>query len=405
MANIRPDVPQELSVWGLTMSLGLKSRKIIFVHGVFGWGENELPFPFSSYWGDALAQFAGTRFQAHEVKCGPVSSFHDRACELFAQIKGGDFIYGETDTDDKRAVVRREKRQHVAGPLLPDWSADNPVILVGHSAGAHTCLALQRLLREDHFGVGSNADWVEAVICISGVLNGSTLTYHFGCNPVTGLLTDDPERLIEAAVGIASHIAKIPLPKIDPWLEQWKDQKALVRGKDNLAYDLTLAGCLAANEKFSTSPNTYYLSLVTSVPMERPKFLGVPLPLPRVPVGINLLLMESAIFQAKHDFVPPALPLPNWGTTPELQIDAWRENDGAVSAISQHFPFTHHKEPLGREGFFDGAPLEKGKWYFERVENVIGKRFDHLDPAFGVKIKLDTASAQRELYQKLTALL
>src|SRR5262249_28697300 len=157
------------------------------------------------------------------VKCGPVSSFHDRACELFAQIKGGDFVYAKTDTDAKRAVVQRDQRKHVAGPLLPDWSANNTVILIGHSAGAHTCLALQRMLRDDEFGVGSNADWVEAVICISGVLNGSTLTYHFGCDPVEGVLTSDPERLIEAAVGIASRVAKIPLPKIDPWLDQWKD--------------------------------------------------------------------------------------------------------------------------------------------------------------------------------------
>src|SRR5262249_39830001 len=140
---------------GLTMGLGLKSRKVIFVHGIFGWGEGELPIP---YWGDALEQFR-PRFEPHEVKCGPVSSFHDRACEVFAQIKGGDFNYGNTPGGKKRAVVPRDERR-VAGPLLPDWSADNPVVLVGHSAGAHTCLALQRLLKDDFFGVGSNADWV-----------------------------------------------------------------------------------------------------------------------------------------------------------------------------------------------------------------------------------------------------
>ena len=55
--------------------------------------------------------------------------------------------------------------------------------------------------------------------------------------------------------------------------------------------------------------------------------------------------------------------------------------------------------------FFDGAPIKKGKWYFERVENITGKRFDHLDPAFGTMMKLGVASAQRELYQKLAALL
>jgi hypothetical protein len=389
------------------MPLGLISRKIIFVHGIFGWGENELPF---SYWGDALAQFR-PRFETHEVKCGPVSSFHDRACELFAQIKGGDFIYAKTSDGAKRAVVTRGERKHVAGPLLPDWSADNPVILVGHSAGAHTCLTLQRLVRDDFFGVGSNADWVEAVICISGVLNGSTLTYFFGCDPREGKLTEDPERLIGATVAIANRVPKLPFAGIELWLEQWIDQHAFAKGKDNLAYDLTLVGCQAANQAFSTNPNTYYLSLVTSMPRGLPKFPDIPhlpgLPHLHLANGINPLLERSAIFQADLvNFVAPDLPLANWGTVRDLQIDAWRENDGAVSAISQLFPFTHHNEPFGRKGFFDGAPIQRGKWYFEHVDKLIGTPFDHLDPAFGAGMKGDDiVAAQRELYHRLAGLL
>src|SRR4051812_18567085 len=130
------------------MGLNLKSRKVIFVHGIFGWGENEVPS--LSYWGGALAQFAGSGFEVHEVKCGPISSFRDRACEVYAQIKGGDFLYPTEPGAErtKRATVARSERQHVAPDALhPNWSAENPVILVGHSAGAHTCLALQRLLK------------------------------------------------------------------------------------------------------------------------------------------------------------------------------------------------------------------------------------------------------------------
>lgn len=383
------------------MPLGLKSRKIIFVHGIFGWGENELPF---SYWGDALAQFR-PRFEPHEVKCGPVSSFHDRACELFAQIKGGDFIYAKAPDGAKRSVVPRGERKHVAGPLLPDWSADNAVILVGHSAGAHTCLALQRLLRDDFFGVGSNADWVEAVICISGVLNGSTLTYLFGCNPVTGVLSGDPKRLTQAAVEIASLEPRLPLDRIDPWLEQWNGHhEDFVKGKDNLAYDLTLVGCQAANAAFSTNPSTYYLSLVTSMPPGLPNLPG--LPIRQLADGINVLLEGSAIYQAAVvNFAPPLLPLANWDTVPDLRIEAWRENDGAVSEISQHLPFTHHSEPLGAGRFSDNPPMQKGKWYFQSVKDFIGTRFDHLDPAFGAILKEGVGPAQRELYQKLAALL
>jgi hypothetical protein len=68
--------------------------------------------------------------------------------------------------------------------------------------------------------------------------------------------------------------------------------------------------------------------------------------------------------------------------------------------------------PCGIHGFYcrkslrhPADTIEKGKWYFERVENVTGKRFDHLDPGFGARMKWGAAAAQRELYQKLTALL
>ncbi|MGJ4931360.1 lipase [Bradyrhizobium sp. HKCCYLS2038] len=371
--------------------MALKSRKVIFVHGIFGWGEGELPF---SYWGDALAQFAGSHFQAHEVKCGPISSFHDRACEVFAQIKGGNFRYGNA-AEGKRPEVLRSERQ-VPPPLLPEWSADDPVILVGHSAGAHTCLALQRLLAQDFFGVGSNADWVEAVISISGVLNGSTLTYMFGCDPVTGQLGPNAGRLIDGALALVRAVSGGPIP--DLWLEQWPDDTVFVNGRDNLACDLTLSGCHAANAKFSSNPNTYYLSLVTSMPENRPVF-GIELPVRYV--RINPLLHASAIYQAdREDFAPGERPFDHWGTTSRLRIDAWHENDGAVSAISQEFPFTDHQEPLGGEGFLSRATIEKGKWYFEYVGKVLKKDFDHLDPAFGAKLP-GARAAQQQLYQKL----
>jgi len=385
------------------MALNLKSRKVIFVHGIFGWGAGELPF---SYWGDALAQFETSRFDVHEVKCGPISSFHDRACEVFAQIKGGDFQYagaaGVSNDPAKRSSVARSERRHVPPqPLLSNWSTDNPVILVGHSAGAQTCLTLQRLLAADFFGVGSNADWIEAVICISGVLNGSTLTYLFGCDPVTGRLGQNPRQLIDAALALAKTVSGGPTPEL--WLEQWPDDRVFVSGQDNLACDLTLSGCHAANANFSTNPNTYYFSLVTSMPENR-SVLGLQLPVRYV--GINPLLHATAIYQAdRDDFSVGALPLPTWNTTPQLQIEAWRDNDGAVSAISQGFPFTHHPEPVGGEGFLSRVAIEKGKWYFERIENVVGRSFDHLDPVFGAKIKFGAAAAQRELYQKLAAFL
>jgi triacylglycerol lipase len=125
---------------------------------LFGWGPGELGgLP---YWGDALAQFSAA-FATYEAKCGPISSFHDRACELFAQIKGTRIDYGEAHS--LVAGHARWSRDYARRGFVSDWSEENPVILVGHSAGAQTCLQLQRLLAQDFWGLGTNANWIEAI--------------------------------------------------------------------------------------------------------------------------------------------------------------------------------------------------------------------------------------------------
>ena len=121
---------------------------------------------------------------------------------------------------------------------------------------------------------------------------------------------------------------------------------------------------------------------------------------------MNFLLKGAAQFQVlKPDFTTP--PIPAWGTG-DLSIGKWRENDGAVSSISQRFPFTGGAQPLGGEGIFGRQPsmIEKGKWYFEDIEMITGARFDHLDPVFGAMLKGPRMKeAQAALYGKLNALL
>src|SRR5262245_39704305 len=173
----------------------MKANHIIFVPGLFGWGPGELGgFP---YWGDALAQFSGTQFKTHWVKCGPISSFHDRACEVFAHITGMTINYG---AGHSAAEGHAQFSRDLTGQaFVPDWSEDNPVILISHSAGAQTCLQLQQLLAEDFWGIGSNQNWIEAVVCVTGVLNGSTLTYMF-CDDRTGRLKRPTGFLVRSAL-------------------------------------------------------------------------------------------------------------------------------------------------------------------------------------------------------------
>lgn len=397
----------------------MKSKHIVFVHGLFGWGPGELGgLP---YWGDALAQFQPT-FATHETKCGPISSFHDRACEVFAQIMGCKVDYGEKHSADAGHARTSCDFPQAPAPLVPDWSENNPVILVGHSAGAHTCMHLQQLLADDFWNIGANANWVEAIVSVAGVINGSTLTYMAGCDEGTGKLAGAPSTIIRWGVDWLRRFANSPGNPVghilNPCLDQWTgageeplsevwlkkiDNSSFVKGEDNLGFDLSLQGCLKANSKFSTHPGTYYLSIVTSKTVPLPIVSGA-----RPIADMNPLLWGFASYQGVRTEFNLA-PIEGWGSG-DLTIDKWRENDGAVSSVSQRYPFTAGRHPIGGEGIFQPANgrLEKGKWYFERAEHIAQNRFDHLDAVIGARLNLQDRAvhgAQQRLYSRLSGLL
>lgn len=392
----------------------LKSRNIVFVHGLFGWSPPDGMSRILPYWGEALAQFEDGALTAHEAKVGPVSSFHDRACELYAQIRGRRVDYGEAHSKASgherfSPTLNFEGRGFVEG-----WSAENPVILVGHSAGAHTCLMLQQLLREGLWnapGDETGADWIEVVVCVAGVLNGSTLPYMFGCDKSSGAFSNglSPQAMTSliALAGAAGAQLDFAPGLVSLWLDHWEggaathsaawfQASAFVTGRDNLACDLTLQGCRIANSRFEVCPDTFYLSLVTGATRAPPllktmsdafaRLFGRP-PGPRaLPESSMLsLLLPTALYQASVTFTDS--PIPGWGEG-DLALDAWSENDGAVSSISQRYPFTGPRQPpFDAGGFLNDGELARGVWYFEPVEAAAGLRFDHLDPVCGARAK------------------
>ncbi|KAL4106418.1 hypothetical protein PRIC1_004469 [Phytophthora ramorum] len=77
--------------------LGGNSYPIVLVHGFGGWGRDEF-FGFK-YWGGLQGDFQEDLekqgYSVYTASIGPFSSNWDRACELYAQIKGGLVDYGE----------------------------------------------------------------------------------------------------------------------------------------------------------------------------------------------------------------------------------------------------------------------------------------------------------------------
>ena len=120
---------------------------------------------------------------------GPVSSLHDRACELFYALRGGVVDYGEQHAlQHGHARFGREYRQ----PLCPTWGPRLPAHFLGHSLGGPTILKLQQLLRIgffDHALETQGQEWqaqdlILSITSVSSPFRGTPLVYSLGSEPL-----------------------------------------------------------------------------------------------------------------------------------------------------------------------------------------------------------------------------
>ena len=93
------------------------------------------------YWGEAT-KLASEHSPVLCLWPGGLSSLHDRACEIFYQIKGGRVDYGEKHAQTFGHA--RFGRTYLG--LYPTWSASSPIHIVGHSLGGTTVRMLQVIL-------------------------------------------------------------------------------------------------------------------------------------------------------------------------------------------------------------------------------------------------------------------
>ena len=110
---------------------------VVFVHGLFGWGQRDKIFRIMPYWGmttGSLPDYLATQgYETYAASVGPLSSAWDRACELYAQLVGARTDYGVKHAQDfghERYGIDYET------PLFDGWGTERAVNLVGHSFGA-----------------------------------------------------------------------------------------------------------------------------------------------------------------------------------------------------------------------------------------------------------------------------
>lgn len=167
------------------------SYPIMLVHGFAGWGRQELHGKFF-YWGgfrDIQQHLINNGFETMTASIGPFSSNWDRACELFAQIKGGRVDYGQAHS----SLFGHSRFGRTFHGIYPQWGEINSLTgrvnklhLIGHSLGGPTIRLLAQLLehgsaheraasgRLSSLFVGGKTGWIDSITTISSMHNGAS---------------------------------------------------------------------------------------------------------------------------------------------------------------------------------------------------------------------------------------
>jgi triacylglycerol lipase len=364
--------------------LGSPARKndypIILVHGFLGFGREEL-FGFK-YWGgleDLEADLRAGGYQAHTAAVGPVSSVWDRACELYACIKGGRVDYGETHS----SLYGHERYGRTYPGLYPEWGETDPrtgrvrkAHIVGHSLGGLTGRALIQLLEQgspvpgqgDHPLFQGGNSWVCSLTTISSPHDGTTFAYRY----------DWDQSLIKPAftflISLSSSSPELYYDfKLDQWGlsrapgESFYDYRERVvssdiwdRTVDTAYWDGSPEGALELNGWVEAQAPVYYFSWATEATYRDP-LSGTQVPEIGVPAALVSISRFIGSYIPENGENGPALPID----------DSWWQNDGIVNTNSMDGPSLGSTDPVQR---LDGKPVA-GRWnYMGVLESV-----DHLD--------------------------
>lgn len=370
---------------------------VVLVHGFAGWGRNEValnlygdatPEIHYLYWGgqalgsgtvdiEAELNNRNASYHVYTASVGPITSVYDRACDLWAQLKGGDnnkALYGANHA----AASGSAEFPHAAdsgtrtynnlrnskGETLGAVNASNPVHLIGHSMGGLTIRMLAGLLRhgspwgDTAIWPGGQTGYIRSITSAATPHNGTTLT-HMVQN-ITNVLNDWGVDWLSVVTGenVVNTIDLVYGLDIEQWtngLENAPTNIAAVAGSsaclsykpaisDHSLWDMSPCGAmyqLNTWNQMKACPDIYYFSYSC----EQSNDDGSP----------ELGNLFGAFTSA----------MGNYANTQGAGLDAkWRLHDGVVNTASAAKPscdsFTDTKETSDAVYSVYGP---KGKWY------------------------------------------
>lgn len=377
---------------------------IVLCHGFNGWGRNEafgrLAFNAKYYWGgnvDLQEELNDRGFTTYTAAVGPLSSNWDRACELYAEIKGGTVDYGAAHA--KRYGHARFGRTYKG--FDPKWGKEDEdgniqkVHLIGHSQGGQTVRVLSALLgegsEEERAASGENVSplfkgghgWVDSVTTLASPHDGTTLGDIKGTSKIATVAF----AALGSNLGSLSHADEVYDCKLDQFglkrnsgesmksfLNRVIHSSMWTNSKDNATYDLGTDGAVTLNKWVSAQPDTYYFSWACQG--TKKAFLSLNGHQIADPLIMGDKKLYNAQWAAQAAFMG-SYHRKDYSREIPVIDEKWWPNDGYVNTISESGPHYSTEDVIED---YDGSP-KIGQWNFMGTKNIdhediIGRNWD-----------------------------
>ena len=341
----------------------------VFVHGLSGWGsydERYKRFPYWGTWsGDLMEYLRNQGYECYAASVSPSGSAWDRACELYAQISGTRTDYGLAHSREYRHD--RLGTDYTGRPLIPSWTADTRLVLIGHSFGGPTIRLFAHLLANGDpeeknspdvspFFTGGMGKRIHSIVTLASPINGTTaydLAEDESFDP-SALKVSPYRRVLNKLMKKGSGITM-----------DGRDER------DYASYDMHVDNALRMNEIIRIPEYVYRYSVPFCITKRMPD--GTCRPKRYIEALFAQKAGEMGIYTgvSKGGFVFD---------------EHWQDNDGLVNTISEKAPLNEPSVLL------DPAHIRPGIWnVFPTIQE------DHVWPQGGLMHRHDV----HEFYTRL----